>query len=338
MIILTNRYLDHSEPQIYTIHAARAFENGWRILALGLVLVLTLPPPQFAYLPEQPFIVARDAALPPPHDAASAQVDCGAVAVPPDADCFFTDCAGDVCTDVCIKPSPSYGDYKTAIRREYAWAFAYWRAGGPGAAAASSLPRTFFLDVGANIGVTLVGAARAGRRVLAFEPAPVNQRYLNATVCLNGFEQLVEVVPAAVGAKSGVVRFVEHPTRGDNSAMSAATAGLNIGGETREVEVPLWSIDNYVARNPRWAAADCALMKIDVQGFELRVLEGAREFLRTAAAANPAFTVRAEVDARLETSALGAAGGAEKLMGELGFEVLERSGGDVLWRPRKGVK
>jgi hypothetical protein len=45
--------------------------------------------------------------------------------------------------------------------------------------------------------------------VLAFEPAPVNLRYLNATVCLNGFEQLVEVVPAAVGAVSGAVRFAD---------------------------------------------------------------------------------------------------------------------------------
>jgi FkbM family methyltransferase len=268
--------------------------------------------------------------------AAAAQLDCGAVAVPEDADCFFTDCADGACTDVCIKPSPSYGDYKAAIRRDYAWAFAYWRSGGPAAALPAS-SRAFFLDIGANIGVTLVGAARAGRRVLAFEPAPVNLRYLNATVCLNGFEQLVEVVPAAVGAVSGAVRFAEHPTRGDNSAMSAATAGLNIGGETREVEVRMWAIDDFVARNPRWAAADCVLVKVDVQGFELRVLEGARGFLRAAAAANAAFTVRAEVDDRLETSALGAAGGAARLMDELGFEVFERSQGDVLWRPRRAA-
>jgi hypothetical protein len=119
--------------------------------------------------------------------------------------------------------------------------------------------------------------------------------------------------------------------------MSAATAGLNIGGETREVEVRMWAIDDFVARNPRWAAADCVLVKVDVQGFELRVLEGARGFLRAAAAANAAFTVRAEVDDRLETSALGAAGGAARLMDELGFEVFERSQGDVLWRPRRGA-
>ena len=78
-------------------------------------------------------------------------------------------------------------------------------------------------------------------------------------------------------------------------------------------------------------------MKVDVQVFELRDLEGARGFLRAAAAADAAFTVRAEVDDRLETSTLGAAGGAAKLMDELGFNVLEESLGDDLWRPRRGA-
>ena len=266
------------------------------------------------------------------------EIDCGSVPVPDGADCFWTDCGADICTSVCINPSPTYGsDVKEAIRRDYSWSWAFWRAGGT-AGGLPATPRVFMLDIGANIGVTLLGAARAGRRVLAFEPAPVNLRYLNASVCLNGFEKLVEVVSAAVGAESGTVHFAEHPTRGDNSAMNAATAGMSIAGATREIEVPIWAIDDFVAANPRWAAADCALVKIDVQGFELRVLEGARQFLLDAGAARPDFTVRAEIDARLEMSTLGVAGGAAKFMAELGFESYSGDGGegnDMLWRPKR---
>ena len=64
---------------------------------------------------------------------------------------------------------------------------------------------------------------------------------------------------------------------------------------------------------PLWAA-DCALVKIDVQGFEVRVMEGAQTFLTAATASIKEFLVRAEIDSRLELSSLGVAGGAVRLM------------------------
>ena len=254
-------------------------------------------------------------------------LDCGSVPVPPGADCFSVDCsAALVCTDVCLPPSIS--PYKDAIRRDYAWTFAFWRS-------RPMPPRAWMLDIGANLGPSLLGTARAGKRVLAFEPAPINLKYLNATLCLaEGFTELVEVVPAAVGAHTGTVKFVEHESRGDNSAMTSNTAGLHIAGAMREIEVPLWSIDDYVRDFPQWAAADCALVKIDVQGFEVRVMEGAQKFFTAAAASNKEFLVRAEIDSRLELSTLGVAGGAVSLMAQLGFEVVGNDGGDVLWKPK----
>ena len=166
-------------------------------------------------------------------------LDCGSVPVPPGADCFSVDCsAALVCTDVCLPPSIS--PYKDAIRRDYAWTFAFWRS-------RPMPPRAWMLDIGANLGPSLLGTARAGKRVLAFEPAPINLKYLYATLCLaEGFTELVEVVPAAVGAHTGTVKFVEHESRGDNSAMTSNTAGLHIAGAMREIEVPLWSIDDYL--------------------------------------------------------------------------------------------
>ena len=250
---------------------------------------------------------------------------------------FFIHCDAGKCIDVCMKLSHNFDSgTKTDVLKSYSWFFEFWRSTIPPRIMMSN-PHTFFLDIGANVGFSLLGAALAGHRVLAFEPAPVNLRYLNATVCANGFEKLVEVVPAAVGAQSGVVRFAEHPERGDNSAMNAETATWAFPGHLNLIEVQMWSIDDFIKLNPRWAAADCALMKIDVQGFELRVLEGARRFLSAAAAANAAFTVRAEVYAGLEISALGSTGGAMKLMDDLGFEVIQKSNGDgdVLWRPRR---
>jgi FkbM family methyltransferase len=66
------------------------------------------------------------------------------------------------------------------------------------------------VDVGANVGYfTLLMADKAGSsgRVIAIEAAPGNVARLIQNVRLNGFDNRVEVVPAACGDSSGAVTF-----------------------------------------------------------------------------------------------------------------------------------
>lgn len=131
-----------------------------------------------------------------------------------------------------------------------------------------------FYDIGANIGLFgLLVAARGrqnGVRVVCFEPEPSNARRLKENVMLNGVEGVVTVEQAGVGAAPGKIRLFLAGYIGDHSML----ADRKGGGES--VEVPLVSIDEYCRTHGSPTA-----MKIDVEGFELEVLRGASETLRS---------------------------------------------------------
>jgi FkbM family methyltransferase len=123
------------------------------------------------------------------------------------------------------------------------------------------------LDIGANVGFyTLLAARMVGPsgRVLAFEPLPDNLPVLRRHLAVNGLTN-VDVIPAAVASRSGSRRF--------NTGEYPATGQLSeLGG----IEVDVVSLDDLRAAG-RLSRVD--LMKIDVEGAELEVLEGARAVL-----------------------------------------------------------
>ena len=134
-------------------------------------------------------------------------------------------------------------------------------------------PGDVCFDVGANVGFyTLLAARIVGPegRVVAFEPHPENVAALERNVQANGLSNVV-VVPKAVSAASGEARLAG----GDR-----ATAHLD-ADRGRPVETV--SLDEFVAA---WPALAPAVVKIDVEGHELEVLEGAR---RTLEAGRPAL-------------------------------------------------
>lgn len=125
-------------------------------------------------------------------------------------------------------------------------------------------PGDVMVDVGANIGETVLTAAiRVGRsgRVIGIEPHPRTFRFLQDNVRLNGVAN-VELVNRAVGAASGVVRFSDD--RRDD--MNRVGAG--------DIQVPVEPLDALVP-----AGAAIALIKVDVEGYERFVFEGAPQVL-----------------------------------------------------------
>ena len=124
-----------------------------------------------------------------------------------------------------------------------------------------------FYDLGANIGfLALIGARLVGPtgRVVAYEPIPSSAAAVRRNAELNGFDH-VEVVEAAVGDRAGTVRM----TLGRSSLEAHATP-------EGELEVPMVTIDQEVAAG-RPAPT---LVKIDVEGSEAAVVEGAAGVLR----------------------------------------------------------
>lgn len=122
------------------------------------------------------------------------------------------------------------------------------------------------VDVGANIGNhTAYFAGVLGCEVRAFEAVPILADVLALTVRANLLDSRVRVEPYAVGRRAGVLGVSSW-----NSANSGATRlGLEGTGS-----IPVVALDDLDWPEPPRA------LKIDVEGMELEVLDGALQLIR----------------------------------------------------------
>ena len=130
-------------------------------------------------------------------------------------------------------------------------------------------PGQIVYDIGANVGIYTLLASKcvsAKGQVFAFEPLPENIKYLEKHVKLNDCQNVM-IQSAAICDHCGVMRFEDAGCR--------ATAHLSSNGV---LEVKTYSLDEfiYVLNNP---IPD--IIKIDVEGAEYAVLQGARKLLTT---------------------------------------------------------
>ena len=126
------------------------------------------------------------------------------------------------------------------------------------------------VDAGANVGAMTLAMARAlgpSGRIDAFEPEPRLQPFLARMIRHNGID--VRLHQIALAEASGTARFHVSPIIG-HSSLDA----LPDGERGEEIEVATARLDEVLGPE---AAID--LLKIDVEGAELRVLDGAATLL-----------------------------------------------------------
>ncbi|MBF0355153.1 MAG: FkbM family methyltransferase [Alphaproteobacteria bacterium] len=125
-------------------------------------------------------------------------------------------------------------------------------------------PGGWVIDVGAHIGFFSLRFARwvsEGGRVIACEPDRDNRERLCRRLLRAHANQVVCVEDAAIGEADGRARFVLCPDHPGNHHLSS-----------EGIDVPLRCIDSLVSEQQCSAVN---LIKIDVQGSELRVIKGA---------------------------------------------------------------
>jgi FkbM family methyltransferase len=166
-------------------------------------------------------------------------------------------------------------------RRLFAYGFCE-----PAARAMRSLlrPGDVMIDAGANIGLfTVLAATRVGPRgrVIACEPSPATMELLRDNVGRNGFDW-VELQEVALADEPGRLEMhVFEPGSGFSSFAPAETSGSS------RIEVPVTTLDEVACEFLDRAR----LVKLDVEGAELRALRGAQAlFMR----ARPDFIVELE--------------------------------------------
>jgi FkbM family methyltransferase len=126
-----------------------------------------------------------------------------------------------------------------------------------------------FLDIGANIGFfSVIGARLVGPdgRVYAFEPVPANLTALQRNIGLNQFAN-TKIMQSAVSNHSGKGELLLADW-GGGSALKGASTPPDICGT---MEVELVTIDQLVEQGE---IEPPAVVKIDVEGAELEVLQG----------------------------------------------------------------
>ena len=134
-------------------------------------------------------------------------------------------------------------------------------------------PGDLFVDVGANVGsYTVLASGVCGARSISFEPDPKTMVDLLANIEANNLANHVTAMQMAVGAKAGELNF----TVGLDTMNRIVDSGFDSSIKTQTVAVSM--LDHELRR------MSPIFMKIDVEGFEEKVIEGADQTL-----ANPSL-------------------------------------------------
>lgn len=125
-------------------------------------------------------------------------------------------------------------------------------------------PGDLFFDIGANVGAyTILASGEIGATTVAIEPVPSTFKFLSDNIVINKLAEKVQLLNVALGSNSGTIKF----TNSLDTLNHVATVN-----EPGTIDVVVKKMDDITFQIP-------VLIKIDVEGFETEVLNGARNIL-----------------------------------------------------------
>lgn len=130
-------------------------------------------------------------------------------------------------------------------------------------------PGNIFVDVGANIGMHTLAAAHALKgtgKIIAFEPFEPTANLLRKSVLINGFSKVIEIHQVAVSNMKGLQKLFLGETSGHHSLFPLNS----LKSEQNPIEVPIVTLADMLPKQR------IDLIKIDVEGAELEVIEGGK--------------------------------------------------------------
>jgi FkbM family methyltransferase len=143
------------------------------------------------------------------------------------------------------------------------------------------------VEVGANIGYyTLIEARKIGPtgHIIAFEPSPRNMHLLRTNIALNKVDERIEIIQKGIGARSGRSTF--YLTNKGNTSSFIKRDDQNGITISQAVDVDIISLDDFFAARP---PRKIDLVRMDVEGYELEVIEGMRKLMASPEAPGALF-------------------------------------------------
>jgi FkbM family methyltransferase len=123
-----------------------------------------------------------------------------------------------------------------------------------------------FVDVGANVGCfTLLASGIKKAQTIAVEPLPKTFAYLRNNLIINDLENIVKALNIGLGDKKGSLKFTQNISQNNHVAQE---------DDTDTISVEIDTLDDILRdKQP-------ILLKIDVEGFEKAVIDGALQNLK----------------------------------------------------------
>jgi FkbM family methyltransferase len=125
-------------------------------------------------------------------------------------------------------------------------------------------------DVVGFRGVTSQWFSRSARQVFTFEPMPENADSIRTVLKVRGIKN-ISLHDAALSENIGTRDFHIFENKGHNSL-----GRVNTSQHIKTIQVPTTTLDEFTSKNQ---IDRIDFLKIDVEGFELEVLEGASRLL-----------------------------------------------------------
>ena len=133
-------------------------------------------------------------------------------------------------------------------------------------------PQDWVIDVGANLGIYSLLAARRGAFVLAFEPGDNARVALAHSARLNGLGNRIFPQPIALADFSGSAQFTDWLDVNDHLLPDGSSPAAKM--------VDVTTLDEFLQREPSNAPlGTVVVLKIDAEGADALVLKGARKLI-----------------------------------------------------------
>lgn len=124
--------------------------------------------------------------------------------------------------------------------------------------------KSVFLDIGSNMGYYSIMSSNVGfTSIFAFEPLPKMISRIKENIKINNLEDLIKIIPFALGDKNKEVIIYEKI---DNIGGSSI---LNDNKNSKKIKINMITLDQFISD---YSINHIDVLKIDIEGYEDRVL------------------------------------------------------------------